>query len=236
MQPDPKVLETLPISMWPWPRIVVLVPQERNMPETSTLFYTYWGIAAQSIPIFEFPYARTDIVRNRAGFELLRSNYTHVLMLDMDHNHPRNVVQQLARWVIKNPEFRVVSGINFRRGEPFDPCCSIKGEDDCLHAPAEWDQGLMQMNAVGGGSLLIEKSVFAQLRPPWFWYDYEDWWYSDVWPSEDMGFSALCYQAGIPMYVDTSTSSPHLRSDWVTEQTFREYIVEHKAKILKVRK
>jgi hypothetical protein len=220
------VLNVQPIAAWPWPRIVAFVPQFPAGPHTDDVFYSFWAIAQQGLPILTIPYGRTDMVRNRAALGLLRSDFTHVLMLDWDHKHPWNIVQRLARWVVADPNKLVVGGLNFRRGAPYDPCCYLLGNDGLLYPPVEWEKGLIQVDAIGTGSLLIAREVFELTEPPWFFNDYSRVW-MDQWPGEDIGFSKKCREANIPLWVDTTTTSPHMIDAVVDESSYREYLADH---------
>jgi len=220
------VLKTWPVRAWKWPRIVASVLQERAMAHADDVFPNFWGIAANGVALLHQDYGRTDVVRNQLVRSFLQSNFTHLLMLDVDHIHPTNIVQRLARWVMLYPEVKVVGGLNFRRGEPYEPCCFIKGDDGKFYAPAEWEPGLIEVDAIGTGSILIAREVFEQMEPPWFWVDYSGVW-EDVWPGEDMGFSANCRRLGIKMFVDTTTTSPHMIDAVVDESSFRNYQKDH---------
>ncbi len=230
-----KVLNTWPVASWKWPKVVVLVPQFPALPHADDVFYNFWAIAQQGTPAMRMPYGRTDVVRNRAAMNLLRSSFTHILMLDADHIHPEDIVQRLCRWVLLNPEIQVVGGLNFRRGEPYDPCCFLLGKDGKLYPPAEWSQGLIQVDALGTGSILIAREVFEQLEPPWFFNKYDKVW-EDAWPGEDIGFSEKCREAGIKMWVDTTTTSPHMIDAYVDESSFKQYLAEHDAGIMSLEK
>jgi hypothetical protein len=219
------ILKQKPITAWEYPRILVGVLQEKAMPHAEHLFYQYWAIAMQGVSILRMPYNRIDVTRNRMVVELLRSEMTHLLMLDIDHKHPANIIQRLARWVLAEPHAQVVSGLNFRRSEPFDPCCGFWGKDGKYYPPAEWEQGLIKVDAVGGASLLISREVFEIIPPPWFAFDYSRVW-ADEWPGEDVMFSRLCGEYGIDIYVDTTTTSPHMTSAMITEDTFKKHLQE----------
>jgi hypothetical protein len=90
----------------------------------------------------------------------------------------------------------------------------------------DWPQGLIQVAALAHGTLLVHRSVFEQLPPPWWGYDYgraEE----NLYPSEDMYFCYLCRQAGIPLWVDTTLTSPHLTDIVITEQHWRAWLDAH---------
>lgn len=224
--PATDILTVLPIASWPWPRIIAFVPQFPAIPHGDDVFYHFWAIAQQGVPIMRINYGRTDLVRNQAAKTLLGSDYTHVLMLDQDHQHPHHIVQALARWVIADPTIQVVGGLNFRRGAPYDPCAYLLGEDGRLYPPADWEEGLLEVDAIGTGSLLIAREVFEKIDPPWFFNDYSHV-LEDRWPGEDLGFCSKCREAGIKMYVDTTISSPHMIDAVVDRSSFEEYTADH---------
>lgn len=222
-----KVLETWPVAAWKWPKVCVCVPQFPALPHADDVFYNFWAIAQQGTPCLRMPYGRVDMVRNKAGVGLLSSPFTHILMLDADHIHPEDIVQRLCKWVILDPKMQVIGGMNFRRGEPYDPCCFIMGANGKFYPPSEWDPGLIEVDAIGTGSILIAREVFEKIEPPWFFNTYrmEDVW-ADQWPGEDMGFSQKCREAGIKMYVDTTVTSPHMIDAAVDESSYRQYLAD----------
>jgi hypothetical protein len=229
-------LRTLPIASWAWPRILVAVPLERSISHASLVFHRFMEIAAQGVVFLKQDYTRTDLARNRFAIKLLESDYTHLLMLDLDHVHPVDIVQRLARWPMMNPEIEIVGGLNYRRSEPYEPCCFFKDEKTGgVNAPADWSPGLMKVDYIGTGSILIAREVFEKVPPPWFKniYDIPANW-DDEWPGEDIGFNEMCSKAGINMYVDTTTTSPHIGERLIAEKTFRSYLEQHPEKYQRV--
>lgn len=226
MTPQPlDTLKVQPIRAWEWPRPVVFVPLFPALPYAEQVFFSFIAIAQQGVPFLQIPYGRTDLVRNIAVKALLESDYTHILMLDADHKHPADIVQRLARWVLADRSIQIVGGLNFRRIAPYDPCAFIKtpnGNGKEYSYPHEWDQGLLEVDLIGTGCVLIAREVFKAMEPPWFYYPYKDA-AEDNYPTDDVGFSRNCQAAGIKMYVDTTTTSPHMMSTAIDEQTFRSY-------------
>ena len=208
---------------------------ERAISDASLVFWRFMEIASQGVAFVKQDYTRTDLARNRLAMRLLESNYTHLLMLDLDHTHPADIVQRLARFPLMNPEIKIVGGLNFRRSEPYEPCAFIRNGDGSLGAPADWNGGLMEVDYLGTGSILIAREVFEQIEPPWFFniYDHEGKW-EDQWPGEDIGFNEKAKEAGFKMYLDTSTTSPHVASRLIGAQTFRNYLTQHPEKYRKI--
>jgi hypothetical protein len=227
-----KILNTLPIGSWPYPRILFNVLLERSIGHADEVFWPLMDIACQGPAMIHQPYTRTVVARNHLALELLKSDFTHILMLDIDHVHPINIIQMLARWVLlDHKKYQVVGGLNFRRTPPFDPC-AFYARDNGIYAPAEWEKGaLLHVDAIGTGSILIAREVFEQLEPPWFFDLYDDVM-RDNWPGEDIGFSRKCRDAGIDMWVDTEVTSPHLSNTLITEATFRKYMADTDKEIM----
>ena len=191
-------------------------------------------IAAQGVRFIKQDYTRTDLASNRFAMQLLASEFTHLLMLDLDHVHPPDIVQRLAQWVLSDPAHQVVGGLNYRRSEPYEPCAFIRQPDGALGAPASWTPGLMKVDFLGTGSILIAREVFEKIEPPWFYNLYDDNKWTDQWPGEDIGFNEKCREAGIQMYLDTTTTSPHVSDRLIGEKTFWAYLEQHPDKYREV--
>jgi hypothetical protein len=178
--------------------------------------------------IARVPYGRVDIVRNRLATQILTTmQYSHLLMLDIDHIHPHDIIQMFAADILLSPEIKVLSGWNFRRGKPFDPVAGMLDDKGRRMMFEDWPKGVIEVDEVGGGSLMVHRSVFETIPPPWFFNVYDKVWENEY-PGEDVGFSQKCREYGIPMYADTRISSPHCIDSTVTEKTFRQYWELHK--------
>lgn len=210
--------------------IAIGIPMERTL--TDWAFIHFWQIAKRGWPLVDHVYGRTDINRNRIGMWLLDNpEYTHVLMLDLDHLHAEDIVERLAVHLLDDPELQVIGGMHFRRAAPFDPCAFVFGPDGQLHAPIEWEPGLFEVHAIGHGSILISRKFFENIPAPWWAYTY-DAVERNIFPSEDMWFSHVCRQAGVKMWVDTTVTSPHIILNIVDGDTFRRYIAENPQKVI----
>ncbi len=205
-------------------RVVIGIPMERVMLQEA--FFGFAAILQQGWSLAQLPYTRNDVARHKFGQFLLDSDYTHLLMLDSDHVHPPDIVQRLARWFLAYPDqVQVVGGLNFRRGEPYDPCAFVDPGDGQFHRLAEWAPGAVRVDALGTGSMMVARQVFERLPEEAGWFDYA---YPNHhgWPGTDMTFSARCREAGIALWVDTTTTSPHIGTQLIDEHTYRAYIRE----------
>lgn len=211
-------------------RVVLAIPMERTVDQLA--LFGFWAIAMQGWPLARLEYTRNDIARCKFTEFLLSGDYTHLVMLDSDHVHPQDIVLRLARWFQAYPdEVQVCGGLNFRRGEPFDPCAFIDPGDGAFRRMAEWGGGAIEVEALGSGAIMIARTVFDALRDkglagelgkPWFGYDYS----IDGWPGTDMWFSARCRDAGVTLWCDTTTTSPHIGRRLIAEDAYREWLAK----------
>lgn len=207
--------------------VVIGVPMERTIMQEA--FFGFVQIFQQGWSMGRLPYTRNDIARHKMVQFLLEGKYTHLLMLDSDHVHPADIVPRLARWFLAYPGIvEVVGGLNFRRGEPFDPCAFVDPGDGQFHRLANWVQGALRVDALGTGSMMIARSVFDKLPEAEGWFDYA---YPDHegWPGTDMTFSRKCREKGIKLWVDTTTISPHIGTQMIDEATYKAWIAERMA-------
>ena len=227
--PEPERVHVI-TAQDPVVRIVLAIPMERTMMQEA--FFGFARIFQQGYAMARLPYTRNDIAREKFAQFLVNERmpdgvtpkYTHLLMLDSDHAHPEDIVQRLARWVFLYPNtVQVVGGLNFRRGEPYDPCAFIDPGDGQFHRIAHWGKGLLSVEALGTGSMLIAREVFERIPPPWFNYSYPG---GDMTPGTDMTFSAKCREAGITLWVDGTTTSPHLGINEIGPDQYREYVTK----------
>ena len=204
-------------------RVLCGVPMERTIGQLP--FFGFVSIAAQGWPFAKLEYTRNDIARCTFAQFLVDSEFTHLLMLDSDHVHPVDIVPRLARWFRAYPEqIQVIGGLNFRRGKPYDPCAFVDPGDGSYRRMASWHPGAVEVDALGSGSIMIAKPVFEQLPKPWFAYAYED---LTGWPGTDMWFSKLCHNAGIALWCDTTTTSPHVGDKLIDGQDYRKWLIEN---------
>ena len=206
------------------------IPVERYM--STRAFLQFWQIAQQGFPLLARNYSRCDIHRNEYGRLMLNNRrFSHLIMLDSDHTHPPDVVQRLAQSAAQHPDKLVIGGLNFRRTEPFDPCIFKYDPAGKLRQPVKWGKGLLEVDVLGHGCVIIAREVFERIPPPWWLYEYNGD-YSDPskeypFPSDDVGFSLLCAKHGIKLWCDTTLTSPHIGETLVGPEPFKEYLAAH---------
>ena len=220
------ILKKRPIGAWPYPRIFLHVLLERSISYADKVIWPWFEMIQQGVPYIKLGYGRTDFSRNQSAIMLLKSNFTHHLMIDADHIHPGDLIERLAKWVILDDNVWVVGGLNFRRGVPYEPCSFVYGEDKKVYSPAAWPNGLMEVDVLGTGCVLIDRRVYETIEPPWYTYDYGEVW-RNHWPGEDISFSRRCREAGIKLWTDCTTTSPHCIDQTVDANTFHAYNKQH---------
>ena len=174
-------------------------------------------------------YGRTDVTRQGLALAFLEHSANPndtLVMLDVDHEHPREVLERLAAHDVP-----VAAALNFRRGEPYQACAFRRSGVGDLHHLASFPPGLHRMDALGTGAIAIQRRVFERLQAlghVWFFkYEYGSPTDPLASPSEDMYFSKICEEAGIEMFVDTTIVSPHITLGLIDQDTHEAYMADH---------
>ena len=92
--------------------------------------------------------------------------------------------------------------------------------------PKTWDELIAVCDALTAAGITPFEATFKEpwtIGQGWFDYAYPN---HHGWPGTDMTFSAKCREAGIPLWVDTTTTSPHIGTQLIDERTYRAYIRE----------
>lgn len=203
----------------------VAVPLGNNV--TAAAFNAFMAIAQRGWPLLQRGSSRTDVNRNEFGKMLLAEpQLDYLLMLDADHLHPPDIVERLIRIVRHDPSRLIVGGLNFRRREPHEPLVWVKLDDGLYHYPVEIPDGIFKCDVIAHGSLLLHRSVLERIEYPWWRYDYSIG-IDDEFPTEDIYFCKRAREAGIEIWCDPFTVSPHLASREITGANFEQYIAEH---------
>jgi len=206
-------------------RPLVGVLLERAISYADEVYPWIVALGQQRWPLVNTGYGRTDVTRCNMAEHLLGSDvdYTHLVMLDIDHEHQHDVVARLIRAVTEDPARLVVGGLSFRRGKPYEPLAFRRNEDGLFQAVLTWKPGevLGDIARLGFGSVIIAKQVFERVPWPWFKYTYPK---RGEYPSEDIWFAEQCEAAGIGMFVDTRVTNDHLSVARVNQGVFWGYI------------
>lgn len=77
------------------------------------------------------------------------------------------------------------------------------------------DDGLLEVDGVGTGALLIRRDVLEQVEPPWFKFKYNEFGGLEL--GEDFAFSQKLKDNDVPMYVDTEQICRHFKTVELSE-------------------
>lgn len=176
---------------------------------------------------------RVDHNRDRICLEFLKTNNEWLLMLDSDMTFPSDVGIRLATWnkpivgglyfhrgeshdpfLFKRDKMAVGNDLFGRERRQWLPMrdevyeflkeMQVPPRDGAVAIGEPGEVGLIEVDAVATGSMLIHRSVLETMEPPWFEY-------ISGGQSEDLVFCDRAkFDYGIPIYCDMSTIAGHM--------------------------
>ncbi len=185
------------------PRVVIAIPLAGHS--------IYWKVVAAILELEKparsdlmvFQGALIDRARNHLAQQMLDHpmKATHLFFLDSDIvPEPDTLTRLLAH---KRP---IVSGVYRRRLFPHEPMAFVKKKNELSPIALRKGGGMVSVDYVGGGCLLIERKVFEKLKSPWFLNEWKEGRYL----SEDFYFCEKAREVGFKIEVDTSIRPLHL--------------------------
>lgn len=164
------------------------------------------------MPISGMPY---DHARNQACMSLIESKHEWLFFLDSDVIPPPDAVLRLLAH--QKP---IISGVYCRRSPPIAVPVMLKNGQWITQLP---ESGLIDVDVVGAGCLLIHRSVlesFKPHRPGKHWFDWTIDAKGHVPPdecmSEDFTFCVMARKQGYKILVDPSVRCKHVGYSEVT--------------------
>ena len=140
---------------------------------------------------------RNDIARNA-----LKDGCTHLIMMDTDQvYHDQDLVRRFI-----DHRLDIVAGKIHRRWPPYEPILQRDGK----HVPDEeiFAGGLVPVDGIGSGCMMIRTKVFAALDYPWYKVERDK--YEEVTAGEDIYFCRKAKKAGFEIFVDCDVNIGHL--------------------------
>lgn len=208
------------------PKVLVGIPCERtvNIDAMDGLVGTCMRAAMLGMGVANFAYRRTDTARNMMVHQLLESQYDWLLMLDSDHQHNPVNLDALCYAVGVHPDIRILAGLTFRRGEPYEPMAYLFADEDGRLVPLNsWGSGLTEVDAVSTAILMVHREVFESMAPPWFYYTYDKYNHGTS-ASEDIVFCRrVRTETPYKIWVHTQIQAPHITSHYIGESDFRDW-------------
>jgi len=147
------------------------------------------------------------VARNQLVREMFKNNAEYIFFLDSDVvPHRDDIILKLLEH-----EKPIVSGIYHKRFPPFGPCIE-KNTDMGVKQWIDHPQGLIEVDYVGAGCLLVHNSVFKRMTPPWFHWTLDQDNPDPEIPlrSEDYYFNRKARKLGYKIWVDTTLRCDHL--------------------------
>lgn len=219
---------TLPVDKGVRP--LVAIPPDQSIPNEARGWMR--ALDAEGWPQIDMKRQPVMIARNRIAEHLLaHPQFTHVLMLDIDHEHPPDVVRRLCAHVARNRDRWIVGGVYVRRGEPYDPMAYRVNEQGGMSVVVKYENNCEPVDRLATGCMLIAREVFEAMPPPWFLYDASMARNGDY-PSEDIYFCKRCREHGIQIYADYTVHSPHLDVVGRTFDDFQRYVDKHEGDLV----
>jgi hypothetical protein len=167
---------------------------------------------------------RVDWARNKLVEMAREENCTHICFLDDDQSYQWDHIKRLLAHNLP-----VVNCVVQRRGLPHDPMAGYYDKEDGHAIPIsleQWRSGkLVDVEYMSTGGMLIDMDVFNHI-------DMRDNWWAFAFPycregGEDTFFCKLCWNAGIPIKVDTSFTSTHFKWTPVSPDMWEGWLKEH---------
>jgi len=165
--------------------------------------------------------AAIDLAREQTVEDALEADPEWILFMDSDVVPPANVFQQLTRH--GQP---IVSGLYYMDNpDGVHPAMWRLDEYDAPSIMEKEREGLVNVDAVGFGCLLVHRDVLEDIDRPWFRWTkgYEDhpWDLQHLGEkpgvSEDFFFCHRAQQAGYDIYVDTTTRCIHGKTCYLSD-------------------
>jgi len=173
---------------------------------------TAWAAAFRNLQIppgggIRWSYgAPFDPARNACCGGALEGGFEYVFFLDDDIITPPDVISRLmAR------RLPIVSGTYFRRNSPFAPVAQVRDAQGlpCWLMKFDLNQ-LIEVDHVGAGCLLLHRSIFDKIKPPWFEWRCDRFDFPPhLRTSEDFAFCEKAQEVGYKVILDTGVQCIH---------------------------
>jgi hypothetical protein len=203
----------------------------RNEYSVQSMFAMGWTLGAYGIGAASFTYDSHPIslARNIAVEEFLKSEkFTHLFFIDGDTVPKADVIVRLLQcnkpivsgWYLSRggsglPVVLKITGdklpdsmFGIVKNDIDFPQWRAYGLKELLTAEKEKDTGLIKVDGVGAGCLLIRREALPHLEKPYFFEDP----FKEKSFGEDLFFGLNCKIHGVPIYVDLNSFCAHFAS------------------------
>ena len=158
-------------------------------------------------PIVTNPQKSICDARTNAVEEAMRTECTHVMMIDTDHTFLPDLVDFLLE-----DKKDIVGAVAYKRTPPYFPCIFAKNKDEDFYRSVNvTGKGIMKCDAIGFGAILIKTEVFFRIPQPWFWIDRQ---------GHDINFCEKAKEYGFDIHVDTDLMIGHTGSPQIIDEKY----------------
>jgi len=154
-----------------------------------------------------------DTARNNIVEDALEQDCTHILFLDSDMTMDKDMINRLIEH-----DKDIVSSFHIRRLPPHYPNVFYKFKEEYRHIHQDCAKGLIEVDSVGFGGILIKTEIFKKLKYPYFKFLFKD---NKKLFGEDLLFCKNAKEAGYKIFVDCDLECGHLflkeykKQDWI---------------------
>lgn len=178
--------------------------------------------------INNIPRMRPDLARDAICEEFKKRTQNpndFLVTCDIDHNNPRDLIERL---VFNDKPVVAALAVRSNPARP-EYCFWIRDENGILKTPRTFKKELIRATIVGTGAIAIKRGVFAALDEAgydkgYFKYQYHPDGSSS---SEEILFSQMLEEIGIPCFVDTRIIIPHWADAELDDTSAEEYYANH---------
>lgn len=215
------------------PKVLVGIPCGQMIYEEFAFSYPDALVGTDELFFAKIMRARgyiTDEARNVIAQYALDHDFDYVFFMDSDMQFPRGTLAKMLRHraQLDTEEPVIIGGLyNTRSDHRVNAYNWVPEQGAWASHNPELNQGLVKVDGIATGCMLLDTAVFEKVKFPWFSYQY---WpgpkgHNERW-SEDMVFAKLAMDAGIPVYADTDIVCLHVHNVWIRQVSKTEYQLE----------
>jgi len=201
------------------PKVLVGLPSRGVLPHAFVETMNNALLGNGDLYIGEYAHAKfhiPDDARNTFVQTALDNDFDYLFFMDTDMTFPPGTLAMMIRHMadIKEDKPPILGGVYCNRGSDFRWHVYewVEGTEGWKSMRFPLNNGLVKVDAIGTGCMLIDMNVFKVIEWPWFEYEYTMFEGKRERKSEDMVFCKKCMDAGIPMYADSDVQCGHFLS------------------------
>jgi hypothetical protein len=201
------------------------MPSGSDIPVHTARSLMEWQMHRKTPSIFSFKLdTYIEKARNEAVVQAVQANATHLMFIDSDMYFPPDGVDRLLAH-----KKDIVGGLYFGRMHPKPMAFRIK-DNQSVSVDPRIEHGVVEVDFIGTGFMLIDMKVFEKLDPPFFSFSYHP---EDIGlpktgdmfapKGEDVFFCMYAKKNGFKVFCDTDLKLGHVGQRVYGERDFLLY-------------